>query len=40
MRRLNQQKINKAYRQLDNLKAEIERESIKNKQKRMGGTNE
>lgn len=34
MRRLNQQKINKAYRQLDNLKAEIERESIKNKQKR------
>lgn len=37
MRRLNQQKINKAYRQLDNLKAEIERESIKNKQKRMGG---
>lgn len=40
MRRLNQQKINKAYKQLDNLKAEIERESIKNKQKRMGGTNE
>lgn len=39
MRRLNQQKINKAYRQLDNLKAEIEREYIRNKQKR-GGTNE
>lgn len=34
MRRLNQQKINKAYKQLDNLKAEIEREYIKNKQKR------
>ena len=34
MRRLNQQKINKAYKQLDNLKAEIERESIKNTQKR------
>lgn len=34
MRRLNQQKINKAYKQLDNLKAEIEREDIKNKQKR------
>lgn len=34
MRRLNQQKINKAYKQLDNLKAEIEREMIKNKQKR------
>ena len=33
MRRLNQQKINKAYRQLDDLKAEIEREVIKNKQK-------
>lgn len=34
MRRLNQQKINKAYKQLDNLKAEIERDSIKNTQKR------
>ena len=34
MRRLNQQKINKAYKQLDNLKAEIERENIQNKQKR------
>ena len=34
MRRLNQQKINKAYKQLDNIKEEIEREYIKNKQKR------
>ena len=34
MRRLNQQRINTAYRQLDNLKAELEREHIKNKQKR------
>ena len=34
MRRLNQQKINKAYRQLDDLKAELEREVIKNKQKK------
>lgn len=40
MRRLNQQKINKAYKQLDNLKAEIEREHIKNKQKRGGTKNE
>lgn len=32
MRRLNQQKINKAYRQLDDLRAELEREVIKNKQ--------
>ena len=32
MRRLNQQRINTAYRQLDNLKAELEREHIKNKQ--------
>lgn len=39
-RRINQQKINTAYRQLDNLRAELERESIKNKQKRAGGTNE
>ena len=34
MRRLNQKKINDAYRQLDNLRAELEREYIKNKQKR------
>lgn len=34
MRRLNQQKINKAYRQLDDFKAELEREVIKNKQKK------
>lgn len=33
----NQQKLNKAYRVLDDLKAEIEREMIRNKQ---GGTNE
>ena len=39
MRRLNQQKINKAYRQLDDLRAELEREHIKNKQKQ-GGTND
>lgn len=39
VRRLNQQKLNKAYRQLDNIRAEIEREAIKNKQKR-GGTND
>lgn len=34
MRRLNQQRINTAYRQLDNLRAELERENIQNKQKR------
>lgn len=39
MRRYNQKKINDAYRQLDNLRAELEREHIKNKQKQ-GGTNE
>ena len=39
MRRLNQKSINKAYRMLDDLRAEMERESIRNKQKR-GGTNE
>lgn len=32
-RSVNQKTINKAYRQLDDLKAEIEREVIKNKQK-------
>ena len=34
MRRLNQKKINQAYKQLDNLRAELEREHIKNKQKK------
>lgn len=37
---LNQQKINKVYMMLDDFKAEIEREIIKNKQKKSGGTNE
>lgn len=37
MRRLNQKSINKAYKMLDELRAEMERESIRNKQ---GGTNE
>ena len=37
VRQLNQKAIHKAYKQLDNLRAEMERESIKNKQ---GGTNE
>lgn len=39
MRRLNQKSINSAYKMLDDLRAEIEREYIKNKQKK-GGTNE
>lgn len=39
MRRLNQKAIHNAYKMLDNLRAEMEREHIKNKQKR-GGTNE
>ena len=34
MRRLNQKSINRAYKMLDELRAEIEREMIKNKQKR------
>ena len=38
-RSANQKAINKAYRMLDELRAEMERESIKNKQKR-GGTHE
>lgn len=38
-RMINQKNINKAYKMLDELRAEIEREHIKNKQKR-GGTNE
>lgn len=33
VRRLNQRSINQAYKMLDELRAEIERESIKNKQK-------
>lgn len=36
----NQKKVNQAYKMLDNIRAEMERESIKNKQKRAGGTNE
>lgn len=35
----NQKKVNKAYRMLDEFRAELERESIKNKQKQ-GGTND
>ena len=38
-RRANQKKLNDAYKHADNFRAEIERERIKNKQKR-GGTNE
>lgn len=38
-RRANQKKLNDAYRAEDEFRAEIEREMIKNKQKR-GGTNE
>lgn len=34
MRRLNQETLNKAYRMLDELRAELERESIRNKQTR------
>ena len=34
IRRYNQKKINDAYRQLDELRAELEREHIKNKQKK------
>lgn len=37
MRRYNQKKINDAYKMLDNLRAELEREHIKNKQKKKGG---
>lgn len=39
VRRLNQKSVHKAYRQLDDLRAELEREHIKNKQKQ-GGTND
>lgn len=38
-RRANQKKLNDAYKYADNFRAEIERERIKNKQKR-GGTND
>lgn len=34
MRRLNQKSINRAYKMLGELRAEIERENIQNKQKR------
>ena len=34
MRRLNQKSLNKAYKMLDELRAEIARENIQNKQKR------
>ena len=34
VRILNQQKLNKAYKVLDDFKAELEREIIKNKQKK------
>lgn len=37
-RRLNQKSINQAYKMLDELRAEMERESIKNKQKKRGGS--
>ena len=37
MRRLNQKAIHNAYKMLDNLRAEMEREHIKNKQKKNGG---
>ena len=40
MRRLNQKSLNKAYKMLDELRAEIERENIQNKQKRGGTKNE
>lgn len=36
VRLANQQKLNKAYRVLDDFKAEIEREIIKNRHKRKG----
>ena len=39
-RRDNQKKLNDAYRHADNFRAEIEREMIKNKQKRGGTKNE
>ena len=38
-RRINQQKLNKAYKILDNFRDELIRENIRNKQKR-GGTND
>lgn len=40
MRRANQKKLNEAYKNADDFRAEIEREIIKSKQKKRGGTNE
>ena len=37
---LNQQQLNKAYRKLDDFKAKIIREDIKNKQKKRESTND
>ena len=37
---LNQQQLNKVYRKLDDFKAKIIREDIKNKQKKRESTNE
>lgn len=39
-RRANQKKLNDAYRHADNFRAEIEREMIREKQKKRGGTND
>ena len=39
-RRANQKKLNDAYRYADNFRAEIEREMIREKQKKRGGTND
>ena len=39
-RRANQKKLNEAYKNADDFRAEIEREIIKSKQKKRGGTNE
>lgn len=39
-RRANQKKLNDAYRRADNFRAEIEREMIREKQKKRGGTND
>ena len=36
-RRANQKKLNDAYRHADELRAELEREHIKNKQRKNGG---
>lgn len=39
-RMLNQKKLHKAYKLLDNFRDELIRENIKNKQKKNGGTND